>query len=129
MSDDPFDPVNLRASPDLEAQAEKQPTARKRGSRPRQTEPFTVIPHRDIVDGHKLLGGARLWVWVYLLHRRWADKRNTVTIGNQTLDAWGVGRKQKYEALRRLEEAGWISITQQPRCSPTVTLLRGRGSH
>ena len=80
-------------------------------------------PHTAIVAGSKVLGGRRFLVWLYIHHRVWSDKANTVLIGNKTFSTWGVSRKVKYTALRRLAEAGLIAVQWRVRRSPTVTLL------
>ena len=74
--------------------------------------------------GAKVLGGKRFLVWLYIHHRVWADKRQTVTVGNQTLSAWGVSRKEKYTALRKLAAADLITVEWRERKSPLVTLTR-----
>ena len=61
-------------------------------------------------------------VWAYIHHRVWADKSNTVLVGNKTLSAWGVAREEKYKALRKLEAAGLISVEWRERKSPLVTV-------
>jgi hypothetical protein len=117
-----FDPESLRLSPEIAAEIGKKPAGRQGSKQQKRTDPFLQIPHRAIVRGAKVLGGRRLLVWLYIHHRVWADKRQTVTIGNQTLGAWGVSRKEKYTALRKLAGAGLIEVEWRERKSPLVTL-------
>ena len=121
---DPFDPETLRLPPEIAAKIGKKTPGQPRQKRERRTEPFLQIPHGAIVAGSKVLRGTKQFlVWLYVFHRVWADKRNTVVVANQTLSVWGVGRREKYKALRLLEEAGLISVEWRQRRSPLVTLL------
>jgi hypothetical protein len=123
--DDAFDPEALRLEPEVAAILGKKPSGKQGGRRPR-TEPFLQITHKAIVAGSEVLRGTKQFlVWLYLFHRVWADKHRTVVIANQTLSAWGVGRREKYKALRQLEAAGLISVEWRRRRSPLVTLLPG----
>ena len=124
--DDAFDPEALRLPPDIAACIGKKPSGKQDGRRSGRTEPFVQIPHKAIVAVSEVLRGTKQFlVWLYLFHRVWADKCRTVAIANQTLSAWGVGRREKYKALRRLEAAGLISVEWRQRCSPLVTLPQG----
>jgi hypothetical protein len=113
----------FRLPPEIAAQIGKKPPGKQGGKQPRRSEPFLQIPHKAIVAGSKVLRGTKQFlVWLYVFHRVWSDKRKTVVVANQTLSEWGVARQEKYKALRRLEEAGLISVEWRGRRSPLVTL-------
>ena len=120
---DNFDPEALRLPAGVVAKLATAAAKKSAGKskRPRR-ELFLQVPHKALVAGSKVLGGKRLLVWLYIHHRMWADKATTVTIGNKTLSEWGVNRKMKYSALRKLEEAGLVSISWRERLSPLVTV-------
>ncbi len=121
--EDTFDPRVLELPADIVSDIGQVPAGNQKGKKPRRVEPFLQIPHTAIVAGSKVLGGRRFLVWLYVHHRVWSDKANTVLIGNKTLSTWGVSRKVKYTALRRLAEAGLIAVQWRVRRSPIVTLL------
>ena len=60
-----------------------------------------------------------------LLHFRsvWCGK-DSVTLPKELLDKFQISRGVKQRALKRLEEAGLVSIVQETGCSPVVTLSR-----
>jgi hypothetical protein len=123
MNDTSFDPERFRLPPEMAAELTKA-KPRRQGKRPKRTEPFLQIPHKAIVAGSQVLRGSKQFlVWLYVFHRVWSDKNQTVAVANQTLDAWGVRRKEKYKALRLLEEAGLVAVQWRTRRSPLVTLL------
>jgi hypothetical protein len=118
---DTFNPDSFKLPPEIAAELAKA-KATQNGTGPKRTEPFLQIPHRAILAGSRVLGGRRLLVWLYIHHRVWSDKNNTVRIGNVTLGSWGVRRMTKYRALRDLEKAGLISVEWRDRKSPLVTV-------
>jgi hypothetical protein len=120
---DNFNPEALRLPADVAAKLAAGSAKKLAGQskRPRR-ELFLQVPHKALVAGSKVLGGKRLLVWLYIHHRIWADKATTVAVGNKTLGEWGVSRKMKYTALRRLEDAGLVSISWRKRLSPLVTI-------
>jgi hypothetical protein len=123
---DAFEPEALRLAPELAAQIGKRSSGKWSSRQSDRTEPFLQIPHKAIVAGSEVLRGTKQFlVWLYLFHRVWADKCSTVALANQTLSKWGVGRREKYKALRQLETAGLISVEWRKRRSPLVTLLPG----
>lgn len=120
---DAFDPDRFKLPPEIAAEL-AQAKPKQKTKRQRRTEPFLQIPHKALVTGAEVLGGQHLLVWLYIHHRLWADKRPTVVIGNQTLSAWGVSRKTKCSALRKLEDAGLVEVEWRERKSPLVTPVR-----
>jgi hypothetical protein len=123
---DAFDLDGLRLAPEVAAQIGKKPSKKQDGGQAGRTEPFLQISHKAILAGSEVLRGTKQFlVWLYLFHRVWADKSRTVALANQTLSNWGVGRREKYKALRQLEAAGLISVEWRQRRSPLVTLIPG----
>ena len=123
MNDTTFDPERFKLPPEVAAElARAKP--KSHGKRSKRTEPFLQIPHKAIKAGAEVLGSHGLLVWLYIFHRVWSDQSNTVVIGNQTLNTWGVSRKIKYRALQLLADAGLIAIEWRKRRSPIVTLNR-----
>jgi hypothetical protein len=123
MNDTTFDPERFNLPPEVVAELAKA-KPKRHGKRPKRTAPFLQVPHAAIVAGSQVLRGSKQFlVWLYVFHRVWSDKNQTVVVANQTLDCWGVRRKEKYKALRLLEEAGLVSVQWRARRSPLVTLL------
>lgn len=126
MNDTAFDPERFKLPPEMAAELAKA-KPKRHGVAPKRTEPFLQISHKSLVAGGKVLRGTKQFlVWLYVHHRVWADKTNTVTVGNKTLGAWGVNRAEKVKALRRLEAADLISVQWRERLSPLVTLASRR---
>ena len=99
---------------------------RRRLKAARRKGPFLQISHEAIkVGGEVLRSTEQMLVWLYIHHRVWADKAHAVVIAYKTLEAWGVGRKAKYAALRNLEMAGLIQVKWRERKSPLVSLVSG----
>jgi hypothetical protein len=118
-----FDPSNFKLPPEMAADLAKA-ASKRHGERPRRIEPFLQVPHKALVAGSAVLRSSKQFlVWLYVFHRVWSDKNNTVVVANQTLNSWGVSRDQKTQALRLLEEAGLITVQWRERRSPLVTLL------
>lgn len=63
------------------------------------------------------------FVGMLLLHMAWRAKSMTFTLPNGVLERYGVGRRVKRRALRKLERAGMITVTQKRGCAPVITLL------
>src|SRR3954471_16030760 len=107
---DQFDPENLRLSPEQAVVIGVKP---KGGRKPQRTraEPFLNITLKAVAAGGEVLRGTKQYlVWLYIHHRVWADKSDTVTVANRALESWGVGKREKRKALKLLEEAGLVSI-------------------
>ena len=119
---DAFDPENFKLPPDMAADLAKA-RPKRHDKQPKRTEPFLQITHKAIAAGAKALGGGRILVWMYIHHRIWSDKSNTVAIGNVTLRSWGVKQMTKLRALHDLESAGLIAVEWRDRKSPLITLL------
>jgi hypothetical protein len=70
-----------------------------------------------------LLPGKSLHVGLVLWYLAGLTKSTSVRLGAKPLERFGVSRDAKYEALRRLESAGLISVKQQPGQAPWVTII------
>jgi hypothetical protein len=66
--------------------------------------------------------GCTYRVALYLLWEAWRSQSNRVKLANVGMEEHGVSRWNKHRALKQLVEAGLISIEQQPRKSPIVTV-------
>lgn len=53
--------------------------------------------------------------------KKGAKLSRTVDFTNASLSAMGIARQAKYSMLRRLEEAGLVSVEREGRCAPRVT--------
>jgi hypothetical protein len=114
--DDPFDLKNLTATEDLIANQRKT-AASVTLPRERLVGQFILVPF-EMVPAFSPQSRVLLRL-LYLI--RWR-RRNTVVLANKELAKWGVSRKQKLKALRKLEQAGHIVVEWRKRKSPRVTL-------
>jgi hypothetical protein len=69
--------------------------------------------------------GKTLQVGLTLWYLSGLQKSPTVRLASKPLEAMGVSRDAKYEALQRLASAGLVSIAQSPGRAPLVTLRFG----
>jgi hypothetical protein len=74
--------------------------------------------------GFEALGCSRALVWFEILYLVWKKRATTIELPNQKLTAAGVSRWAKYRAIRRLEQAGWISVSRPSRKTLQITLLK-----
>ena len=120
---DPFDIEALRLAP--EAVAELAAIQKKGPGKqiPRRETDFVVMTNAGARAGYLALDCPQALVWHYLHYRVWVTKSRTVTLPNKTLKSWGVDRMSKSRALRKLQQAGLVSVESRTRRSPLVTLL------
>jgi DNA-binding MarR family transcriptional regulator len=71
------------------------------------------------------LGVKALLVGLALWHLKGLRKADTVLVSNLMLRDWGIEPDAKTRALRKLEEAGLITVERQGKRSPQVTLIMG----
>src|SRR5262249_54705330 len=64
---------------------------------------------------------AMLWIW--LQHQSRKTGKRTVAVPNGALARYGVARETKRRGLKELAAGGLITLKQQPRKTPLVTLL------
>ena len=70
------------------------------------------------------LGIQALMVGMLLHFRAVWSGRDSVTLPKELLDKFGISRGVQQRALRSLEEAGLVSIVQETRRSPLITLRK-----
>jgi len=116
---DAFDPEALKASEDLIANQRKAAAPKPRYER--QQGRFVMVPFEELPT---FCLQDRLWL--RLLYLAWYNRSSTVLLTNQSLVEWGINRKQKYKALRILEQAGRVSVERRGNKNPRVTLHLGR---
>jgi DNA-binding transcriptional ArsR family regulator len=114
--------------------AEKIPVAEKRlawcaktGSykEAARTEGFIKGPiPLDWISRAANLSGKTLQVALVLWYLAGLKRSTTVSLGAKQLSMMGVSRDAKYEALRRLKEAGLVSVEQSSGRAPLISLLR-----
>ena len=92
----------------------------------KQAAKFFLHPKIEMLWVEKAadLGIQALMVGI-LLHFRsvWCGK-DSVALPKELLDKFHISRGVKQRALKRLEEAGLVSIVQETGCSPVVTLRK-----
>jgi DNA-binding transcriptional ArsR family regulator len=71
----------------------------------------------------KALNEPLVFIMPLLDHLAWKTKGATFPLSNELLARYGVSRKVKYRALRRLREAGIVDIQNSPGRAMIVTLL------
>lgn len=122
MNDTAFDPERFKLPPEMAAELAKAKLKHK-GKQPKRTEPFVQVPCRVIAKAVETLSTAQdLAILLHILHRAWAEKSNRVKLTSAALGALGITRWAKHRALRRLEEAGFVSVERRQRQNPIVTL-------
>jgi hypothetical protein len=123
MATDPFDSSSLGLTP--EQIAELASLQKKQSSKQPRTTPteFVMFPYEQILRAGGRLRNVQLVVLAELAHLRFKLHENPVPLGNQALEAVGIGRWAKYDALAGLEDVGLISVELRCGGSPLVTLL------
>jgi hypothetical protein len=81
------------------------------------------LPYRRLGETPLGSGGALLSVVVELAHRRFKTGHRVVALASAELEKGGVSRWAKRRALRQLERAGLVSVSQKGKQSPQVTIL------
>ena len=70
------------------------------------------------------LGIQAIMVGMFLHFRSFWSGRDSVTLPKELLDKFRISRGVQQRALRSLEEAGLVSIVQETRRSPLITLRK-----
>ena len=92
----------------------------------KQAAKFFLHPKIEMLWVEK---AAQLWNQALLLGMLlqfgsvWCGK-DSVTLPKELLDKFNISRGVKQRALKRLEEAGLVSIVKETGCSPVVTLRK-----
>jgi hypothetical protein len=122
MATDLFDSDGFRLTPEEVAQL--TPLQKKQAERrSRSSIEFVKLPYERTLVAAGQAKNALLAVLVELDHQRFTTHRNPVALSNKTLEAVGIKRGAKYEALFGLESAGLVSVVWQNGKSPLVKLL------
>jgi hypothetical protein len=122
MATDPFDSSNLKLTSEQItelASLQKKPSKQVAAPSPE----FVKFPYEQLLRAGGRLRNVQLAVLVELAHLRFKTRENPVPLGNKALQAVGIGRWAKHDALIGLEDAGLISVEYQWGKSPLVTLL------
>jgi hypothetical protein len=84
---------------------------------------FLVVPvdWLDVLDA--IPGRHAYRLMLGLMRISWRQKSQTVKVTNNALLDCRMDRHTKSDTLRRLEQAGLISVEWRPRKSPLVTIL------
>lgn len=69
------------------------------------------------------LPGKALHVALAIWFQVGLEGTQTVKLGQKRVNRFGVSRDARYDALRRLADAGLIELVQHPGQSPTVTVI------
>jgi hypothetical protein len=123
MATDPFDSSKLGLSPEqiVElASLQKKPS--KSRSRLSDVE-FVMLPYEQTLAAAGQARNIQLAVLVELAHLRFKTHENPVALDNKALEAVGIKRWAKHDALVGLEGTGLISVKLRCGRSPLVTLL------
>ncbi|MBS4011260.1 MAG: hypothetical protein KGZ72_10955 [Roseovarius sp.] len=68
--------------------------------------------------------GRTLQVALVLWYLVGLKRSDTVRLSSEQLDAVGVSRDAKYDALQRLSATGLVTVEQRPGRAPVVTVVR-----
>jgi hypothetical protein len=74
----------------------------------------------------KLPGKAPLATALAIMFEAGRRRSSVIKLTTAILQRFGVNRKAKYRALKRLQDAGLIAVHQKPRRNPVVTILNGK---
>jgi DNA-binding transcriptional ArsR family regulator len=74
------------------------------------------------------LGVKALLVGLALWHVKGLRRSNSFIFSNLMVEEWKIGPDAKHRALRKLEQAGLITVERQGKRSPRVTLVVGNTS-
>ncbi len=80
--------------------------------------PLKWITRAAILPGKTLHVGLAIWFQVGL------EKCQTVKLSQKRVDCFSVSRDAKFDALKRLAEAGLINVEQFPGRSPIITVIQ-----
>jgi hypothetical protein len=89
----------------------------------KKSEPFVRLTLSWAVRAATATNCPKATVWIWLVYRAWQVKSTTVAVPSGPLARLGVPRETKRRALKELEAGGLITISQQNRKTPLVTLL------
>jgi hypothetical protein len=126
--EDPEEGVNYQGEKTLRSLAEAPiETGREldTGLRRRPLEDFFLkgpIPFTELVPIARM-PGKTLALWLLIIHRVTLSRKIWVTLPPYALKEWGISKDAKIDALRRLEQAGRVSVSRPPGGYLKVRLL------
>jgi hypothetical protein len=82
-----------------------------------------MVPLAQAAAMAKATRTPKAMVWVTVLYEWWANKGKPFTLSNKKLAGYGVTHDTKRRALRELEDAGLITVEQNGKCAPVVTVV------
>ena len=91
-------------------------------ARPQSQAKFVILPYKQTLRTAGQLQNAQLAVLVELARLRFKLNQNPVPLQNTALQTAGITRWAKNRALRKLEEAGMVSVSWRGQKSPLVTM-------
>jgi hypothetical protein len=83
---------------------------------------FVIAPLGDLIATAAALDARPMLLWLFLTYEARLRNVNNVKVTNQALARWGIDRRAKYHALRRLEAAGLVVVERRGKSSPVVTI-------
>jgi hypothetical protein len=89
----------------------------------KRRQQFVKVPWPWIERLAKVRRAATCLVALYVLYRHWKSGGLPVTLSNIALEDLRVDRRQKWRALRELEQLGLVTVERRKRQSPRVTAL------
>jgi hypothetical protein len=84
---------------------------------------FAKVPLHLAGLAAKATGGKSFLVWILILHRSLRQQNRTIALPNALLRQYGIDRRTKYRALKRLAAVGLIEVEWRTRKNPVVTLI------
>jgi hypothetical protein len=93
-----------------------------RPTRRRRKDTFVQVPLMRAASMAKATKTTKAMVWLVVLYEWWANKGRPFTLSNKKLAGYGVTHDTKRRALRELEAAGLITVEQNGKRAPVVTL-------
>ena len=93
----------------------------------RQQSKFFLHPQIQLIWIEKAaeLGLQVLVVGLLLQFRKLLLGKDSVTLPKEFLSKFGVSRGTKRRALKKLEEAGLVNVTQESGRTPVIAVLKG----
>jgi hypothetical protein len=89
----------------------------------REREHFVKVPLEWARRICSAAGEGALYLAIWLRYRSWKTGSNTVKLTRDPLEALGLSRWTQGRALRKLEEAGVVTVQRQHGRAPVVSLL------
>jgi hypothetical protein len=89
----------------------------------KEAKPFARVPLAWAARAAIAMNCPRAFVLVWLQYQSWRRQSLRIAVPNETLARYGIDRRTKSRALRRLAAGGLIDLEQRPRKTPFATLI------